>query len=41
MANPDNKTKPLQNEIIVVTGASTAMGNATAKELVNCGFYHT
>ena len=34
-----NKTEAQPSEIIVVTGTSTGIGNATAKELANRGFY--
>jgi NAD(P)-dependent dehydrogenase (short-subunit alcohol dehydrogenase family) len=33
------QTKPLHNEIIVVTGASTGIGVATARELARRGFH--
>lgn len=39
MTKPNNKTEPQRNELIVVTGTSTGIGNATAKELANRGFY--
>jgi len=39
MMQSGNKTETLQNGIIVVTGTSTGIGNATAKELASRGFY--
>ncbi|MDR7128057.1 NADP-dependent 3-hydroxy acid dehydrogenase YdfG [Algoriphagus sp. 4150] len=39
MMQSGNKTETLQNGIIVVTGTSTGIGNATAKELASCGFH--
>src|SRR3546814_136833 len=39
MEKSDNKIEPRRNEIIVVTGTSTGIGNATAKELASRGFY--
>ena len=34
-----NKIESQRNEIVVVTGTSTGIGNATAKELARSGFY--
>lgn len=39
MMHTNDKTVSLQNEIIVVTGTSTGIGNATAKELASRGYY--
>lgn len=39
MTKPGNKTEPQRNEMVVVTGTSTGIGNATAKELASRGFY--
>lgn len=39
MTETNDKTGPRRNEIIVVTGTSTGIGNATAKELASHGFY--